>query len=377
MKSKAGRIVGTANIERETVDGEPAVRVTFGHWSGVCIFLILWLTGWSCGCYKLVVELVTKPVEFGKALCALPFFAGEIFVASMILLMIFGRTVITLRRDGGTKFTGVGRFGFTKELVFPVNGEICTDEVVRYRSKGGPYTVYRLIVKSKFNVDGPFVIYDSTDPGIIHTLCEAAKEVSVAAGMPSMAEKSTDEFAAEDSGMERRDYELLSGKPPKGISISRDFEGRIVVVLRRVRWVLALVLVLVMSVFITFFWHKFTDTPLLVKVGFGVAILFPFTQLLFALFGKRTLTLDHGNGTTFAGVGPIGQRRRFEYGASFAVKVATSGLWINNEQMNELVIAKPGGTPQRICASWPNDVKPYLVAILRHPGSAPAMIETA
>ena len=38
-------------------------------------------------------------------------------------------------------------------------------------------------------------------------------------------------------------------------------------------------------------------------------------------------------------------------------------------------LAKPGGTPQRICASWPNDVKPYLVALLRHPGSVPATIE--
>ena len=58
-------------------------------------------------------------------------------------------------------------------------------------------------------------------------------------------------------------------------------------------------------------------------------------------------------------------------------KIASSSLWSNNEQMNELIVAKPDGTPQRICASWPNDVKPYLAALLRHPGSAPATIGIA
>ena len=364
-----------AKVEREVVDGEKIVRVTFGHWSGVCVFLMLWLAGWSFGCYTLVVRLLAKPFEFGEILFALPFFAGEIFVAGMILLMIFGRTVVTFRREGGTKFTGVGRFGLTKEFSFPVNGEICTDEVVRHRNKGGTYTVHRLVVKTKLDVDGPFAIYDSTDPGIIHTLCEAAKEVAVTAGAPPSAEKRADELAAEESGMDRHDYELLSGKPPKGLSLSRDMEGRICVVLRRVRWALALLIVLTIACFATFFLCKFANAPIPVKIAFGVAMLLPFMQLLSMLFWKRTLTLDHGNGTTFSGIGPIGLRRRFEYGASFEVKIASSSLWINNEQMDELLVSKPGGTPQRICASWPNDVKPYLAALLRHPGFVPATIE--
>ena len=124
-----------AKVEREVVDGEKIVRVTFGHWSGVCVFLMLWLAGWSFGCYNLFVGLLAKPFEFGEILFALPFFAGEIFVAGMILLMIFGRTVVTFRREGGTKFSGIGRFGVTKEFAFPVKGEICTDEVVRHGGK--------------------------------------------------------------------------------------------------------------------------------------------------------------------------------------------------------------------------------------------------
>ena len=68
-------------VERETLDGEQVLRVTFGHWSAACIFLMLWLAGWSFGCYTLVVRLLAKPFEFGEILFALPFFAGEIFVA--------------------------------------------------------------------------------------------------------------------------------------------------------------------------------------------------------------------------------------------------------------------------------------------------------
>jgi hypothetical protein len=106
-------------------------------------------------------------------------------------------------------------------------------------------------------------------------------------------------------------------------------------------------------------------------------MLFLLAQMLFALFGKRTITLDHGSGTTFAGVGPIGLRRRFEYGGSSDVRIVASGLGMNDELMDELLVAKPGGTLFKICASWPNDVKPYLAALLRHPDSAPATIGMA
>ena len=165
-------------IERGAENGEPFVCVTFGHWSAACIFLMLWLAFWSFGCYMIVIDIFTKPFGFKLVLAALMLFVPEIFVASIILLMIFGRTVFTFRREGGTRFTGVGRFGFTKEFSFPMKGEIGTDEVVCHRSKGGTYTAYRLIVKTRFDLDGPRVIYDSTDGDIIYTLCKAAKEVA-------------------------------------------------------------------------------------------------------------------------------------------------------------------------------------------------------
>ena len=143
--------------------------------------------------------------------------------------------------------------------------------------------------------------------------------------------------------------------------------------LRRVRWVVALVLVLVMSGVGAMIWCTFSELPVHVVAIICVGMLFPFVQFLFVLFGKRTMTLDQGKGETFSGLGPLGVRRTFEYGSHVDVRLEESGMWVNNERMNELVLVKPGETPRKICASWPNDVKPYLAALLRYPASAPAV----
>ena len=362
---------GRHKVERETVDGEPVVRVTFDHRSCAVVFLMVWLTFWSFGCFMLAKDLVKKPFSFKLALFSIPFFAAEIFVALTILMMLFGRTVFTFRREGGTRFSGIGRYGFTKEFTFPVKCEIGTDEVVKTSSKGRSYTCYRLVVKTPFDLDGPRVIYDSLDPDIVHSLHMAALEVTGAAALPK-AKKDPDEAAAEAAESERRDLELLAGRPPKGLTVSRDFEGRVSVVLQRVNWALAIIPALVISGFTALVWSKFPELPVPIVVGLGVCMLFPLVQVLFVVFGKRTMTLDQGKGETFFGVGHIGARRSFEYGGAFDVRLEESGMWINNKRMNELVIAKPGGTPRKICTSWPNDVKPYLAALLRHPASAPA-----
>ena len=67
-------------IERGAENGEPFVRVTFGHWSAACIFLMLWLAFWSFGCYMIVIDIFTKPFSFKLVLAALPFLAAAAVV---------------------------------------------------------------------------------------------------------------------------------------------------------------------------------------------------------------------------------------------------------------------------------------------------------
>ena len=352
-------------VERTEAGGEKVVIARFRLWHPVCIFLMVWLAGWSLGCYKLAMNLVNGPFRVDELLFSLPLFAGAIVVSCIILMMIFGRTTIRFSRSGCTRFTGIGRLGLTKKFALTANCEIGTDEYVTH-GKHGCTTNYRLFVKPSAGDDEPIEIYSSTDAARIRTLCDLAMEVADC--RPATPEGCN--AATEDEG--NVDHGLLAGTPPKGIAVTRDYEGRVVVVYRRVVWILALVLVLVMAGLSAVLWWKRAEVPLPVFVAFGFCLIFPMAQLVYALFGKRTMTLDHGSGETFIGVGGIGLRRRFEYGSSFDIRLADSNLWINRERMREIVLSRPGGQPVKICASWPNGVKPYLAAVLRHPGSVAA-----
>ena len=130
-------------IERVEADGEKVVVARFRLWHPVCIFLALWLTGWSLGCYKLAVNLVNGPFRVDELLFSLPFFAGEIIVSCIVIMMIFGRTTIRFSRSVCTRFTGIGRLGLTKKFAFTANCEIGTDEYVTH-GKHGCTTHYRL-----------------------------------------------------------------------------------------------------------------------------------------------------------------------------------------------------------------------------------------
>lgn len=359
-----------AKIDREVVGGEQVVRVTFRHFSFVCLFLMLWLSMWSFACYNLAADLIAKPFAIKELLFALPFFAGEIVVLTILLMMLFGHTTITFTRSGGTSFTGIGKIGYRKAFTFPTKCEICTDEIVVHGRRGASVS-HRLVVKTPYDLDGPRVIYTSGDADLIYTLCKVAKEVADVAAAPAKP-KCEDDVAMEESELERSDRNLLAGRPPKGIAVTRDFEGRVFVTLRRVGWVRAAIITAVISGFAAFLWTKRGDIPVPAIAFLGFCFLFPLAQIVYALFGKCTITLDHGTGVTFNGVGGIGARRRFAYGGPFDVRLSESSWRVNGERMNEIHIFKPGGQPTKICTTWPNDVKPYLAALLRHPESAAA-----
>ena len=125
----------------------------------------------------------------------------------------------------------------------------------------------------------------------------------------------------------------------------------------------------VVSAFAAVLWTRRHGIPVPVLVFACVCLSFPLVQLAFALFGKRTLTLDHGEGETFTGIGRLGFRKRFAYGRSFEIRLSDSNTFINGERMAEIVIARPGEKPAKICTSWPNAVKPYIAAFVRHPES--------
>ncbi len=356
-------------VEHEVIDGEQTISVTFGHWSWVCLPLILWLTAWTYGCCGIASHLVAGPFKLEELLVELPFFVFEVLVAGIVAMMIFGRTTITFTRSGWTKFTGIGKLGITKKHAFPAQFEAVMDTTVTH-GKHGATTYYNLVLKTPSGIKGPKV-YSSTDEKRIKALCEIVKEIADGAAAPAERQEAST-AAASKAEAERRERELLAGGPPKDMVVERNLEGRVSVTYRRIRWMLALVLVVTVSIVCAVIWQKRREIPLPALIGSGLCFLFPLAQLAYALFGKWSLALDHGSGTTFVGVGGLGFRQSFRYGRASAIALRDSDRYINGERMAEIVIANPGEKLVKICTTWPNRVKPYLVALIRHPEAAPA-----
>ncbi len=65
-----------------------------GPWA----FALLWLIGWTVGCVFLIAQALKDP-SIGNFAFALPFWASWLFVAAMVIWMMFGRETLYLGRD--------------------------------------------------------------------------------------------------------------------------------------------------------------------------------------------------------------------------------------------------------------------------------------
>jgi len=79
--------------------GDDVLHIEHRHTGMGCmvIFLLVWLSGWTVACGFLAKAVWDKP---GMILFAMPFFAGEIFAAIILLWIFFGRTHYILTPDG-------------------------------------------------------------------------------------------------------------------------------------------------------------------------------------------------------------------------------------------------------------------------------------
>ena len=85
-------VLGPEDLKRCRVEcsaEEMTVRWRLGN-SGPTAFLTLWLLGWSVGCGVIAHRLWTEPRP-ATLVFALPFWAGELFVAAMLVRYWFGR----------------------------------------------------------------------------------------------------------------------------------------------------------------------------------------------------------------------------------------------------------------------------------------------
>lgn len=358
-------------VEKTVVDGENAVRATYTHRSWVAVFLVVWLVGWTFGCVKLVQETLNRPFELQALFMMIPFLAGEVLVSVFLLMILFGKTELTFTPSGGTVFTGIGTIGRTRTFSFPLNGEICTDSIESRGGKRGRIVYHRILVKTPGNLEEPCVVFSSPSASLVASLYDIAKEVARCQTVSVPQREVSREHAEHD----RRDHALLSSPPPKHMSVSRDFEGVVHVAYRRMSFFSIILDVVATTALAALIWTKRAEVQPVVIVVLGTIALVFSIQFLYELFGKRTVTLDHGKGMTFAGLFGIGFRRRFAYSGSSEVNIGPGNIWSNGRRLHELFITEPGGRPVGICGSWSNEAKQYLAALLRNPSAIVATFE--
>ena len=352
-------------VWRDVVDGQEAVFVSHGLWSWACLFLAAWLTFWTFGCTMIVRKLVVEQFNWGDFFFALPFLAAELVVGCIVLTMIFGKTVVKFTRTGGTAFTGIGSIGRTRKFDFPPDCVLAVDKEVRRGSKGGTFIYHRLLVKTRSNPSSPYVVYSDFDKGIVDILFEIASQVTACGHASESPEDASCDADAERDD-ELRDRTLLAGQPPKQLKVARNMEGKIVVSCRGGSIAAALLfLVFAGGIGAMFLFKGGRQVPWPAMAFTCVIALFPISSFIYALFGRRTLVLDHGQGEAFAGVAGIGRRTRFMYGPGLKVSLDDSSLLVNGRRMQTISIKQPDGGSVQVCTTWPNDVKPYLAALLR------------
>ncbi len=355
-------------VWRDVVDGQDAVFVSHGLWSWACLFLVVWLTFWTFGCTMIVRKLVIEQFKWGDFFFAIPFLAAELAVGCIVLTMIFGKSVVKFTRTGGTVFTGIGSLGRTRKFDFPPDGVLAVDKEVRRGSKGGTFIYHRLLVKTHSNQSSPYVVYSDMDKGMVDILFDIASQVTAYGPASAAAGSPADATCDAEHDEELRDRTLLAGQPPKQLKIARDMEGKIAVSCSSGSMAAAFVFLLAVGgIGTAIFLAGKGKIPLPALIFMGFIALFPVSSFIYALFGRRRLVLDHGQGEAFSGVAGIGRRTRFMYGPGMKVSLVDTNIVSNGRSLHAIEVAQPEGGAVRLCTTWSEEAKPYLAAVLRHP----------
>jgi hypothetical protein len=163
-----------------------------------------------------------------------------------------------------------------------------------------------------------------------------------------------------------------TGEPPRGVRIERDFMGGGVTLTYKRISPVVFFLIPFTAVWSggslggiygsqilkqTFDWKmSLFGLPFLI----GTVVLLG--VVLMALFGKRQLTLQRGNGTVFHGIGKIGRTQRFTYSREARVSLRNSRIQRNDVPYDEIAVINQGSTfglfatmpdkPKRFIAGW-------------------------
>lgn len=174
------------------------------------------------------------------------------------------------------------------------------------------------------------------------------------------------------------DARLLGANPPKHLSVESEYADGVPVMTVRHRRVNPVALLLIPF---TCVWaggsltgiygtqimkHAFDWKLSLFGIPFVLGSLVLVSLCLFMLFGRRVLTLAHGSGAYFCGVGPIGKTVRFSYDRETKVCRGEPRYWANGTSQPCLELKKADGTVVAKIGSGMDEASlAYVAAFLR------------
>ena len=96
---------------------------------------------------------------------------------------------------------------------------------------------------------------------------------------------------------------------------------------------------------------------------FLVGTLVMLSAILFMLLGKWRVRLDGGRGEVFAGVGPLGWNRRFDYGRESVVSLELVS-WRKNNTPQKAISVRTGNKEIKFGSTMQDDAKRYIAALI-------------
>lgn len=163
-------------------------------------------------------------------------------------------------------------------------------------------------------------------------------------------------------------------RPPKRVSLQREFGDALTVVCRPRRGTLWFL------VPFTAFWSgismagiygaqiargEFDPKLSLFGLPFLAGTVVLVTIILYCLFGRTAVTLSKGRIRVFTGLFGVGRTRELECGPGTTVTIGQSGYRVNNVTQPEIVVASGERQLKFGAMAIPNDALPYVAAVLR------------
>ena len=174
------------------------------------------------------------------------------------------------------------------------------------------------------------------------------------------------------------DSRLLSGNPPKRLTVESDYVDGMHVTTIRYKRICPIALFLIPF---TCVWaggslsgiygsqivkHAFDLKLSLFGIPFVIGSLVLVSACLFALFGKHVLKLSCGNATYFCGVGPIGRTTRFCYNRETKVLCGETAYRVNGRSQPRIELKNLNGAVSvKICTGMDEGALEYVAALLR------------